>query len=71
MIPTSTQIGYIVLFAPAFPIAALFVYVATALKLKNDAFKLLRLYQRPFPRVANSIGTWETVIQVHRFVDRL
>ncbi len=58
------QIGYIVLFAPAFPLAALVVYAATAIKIKNDAFKLLRLYQRPFPRIVNSIGTWETVIQV-------
>ena len=61
-------VGYVVLFAPAFPLAALFVYIFTAMKLKNDAFKLLRLYQRPLPRIKNGIGTWEHVIVVLGFL---
>lgn len=42
--------------------------MTTAIKLKNDAYKLLRLYRRPLPRIRKGIGTWERVIQVLGFI---
>merc|ERR1719482_1886880 len=41
------QIGYIVLFAPAFPIASLVCYVSFLFEIRSDAYKLLCNTQRP------------------------
>ena len=47
---TIIETGYVVLFAPAFPAAAIFVYVVNIIKIRVDAFKLLKLAKRPLPK---------------------
>ena len=44
------QIGYVVLFAPAFPLAAFVVYVVNLFRQRADAYRLLKLTRRPWPR---------------------
>jgi len=58
------QIGYIVLFAPAFPVAALVTYANNLVRLRADAFLLLSSTQRPRYQGAEDIGSWETVLSV-------
>ena len=41
------QVGYLVLFAPAFPVAAGVCYVSFLFEMRTDAFKLLANTQRP------------------------
>mmetsp|Transcript_11369 Transcript_11369/g.31484 ORF Transcript_11369/g.31484 Transcript_11369/m.31484 type:complete len:272 (-) Transcript_11369:904-1719(-) len=56
------QLGYIVLFAPAFPIAAAVTYVFNLVRLRGEAFLLLKLTQRPLYAGAEDIGSWDTVL---------
>lgn len=56
------QIGYIVLFAPAFPIASLVCYGLLLLELRNGALKLLATTQRPRYAGAQDIGSWQKVL---------
>jgi hypothetical protein len=56
------QIGYIVLFAPAFPIVSLICYVSFLFEIRTDAYKLLRNTQRPRYAGAQDIGSWQKVL---------
>jgi roadblock/LC7 domain-containing protein len=56
------QLGYVVLFAPAFPIAALVSYVNTVTEMRSDAYKFLYSTQRPRLAWAQDIGSWQTVL---------
>lgn len=62
------QIGYIVLFAPAFPLAALVTYVNNLVRLRADAFLLLESTQRPRYQGAEDIGSWDSVLSVITFL---
>ena len=53
------QIGYIVLFAPAFPLASLVCYGSFLLEIRADAYKLLVNTQRPCYAGAQDIGSWQ------------
>lgn len=57
-----TQLGYVVLFAPAFPIAALVCYASFLLEIRTDAYKLLVNTQRPRYAGAQDIGSWLKVL---------
>jgi hypothetical protein len=56
------QLGYIVLFAPAFPIASLVSYLSFLFEIRSDAFKLLSNFQRPVYACAQDIGSWQHVM---------
>ncbi|KAI8829643.1 calcium-activated chloride channel-domain-containing protein [Chytriomyces cf. hyalinus JEL632] len=57
------QFGYIALFACSFPLAPLFALVNNTYELRADAYKLLVVYQRPQPFLAQDIGVWAAVIK--------
>ena len=57
------QLGYVVLFAPAFPILALVSYASFLVELRSDAYKLLANSQRPRYRCAQDIGSWQRVLE--------
>mmetsp|Transcript_84755 Transcript_84755/g.169282 ORF Transcript_84755/g.169282 Transcript_84755/m.169282 type:complete len:737 (-) Transcript_84755:133-2343(-) len=57
------QLGYVVLFAPAFPIASLVSYLSFLTEIRSDAFKLLTITQRPRYRSAQDIGSWMAVME--------
>lgn len=42
------QFGYVMLFAPVFPLAALCALINNILEIRSDAFKLCFVFQRPF-----------------------
>jgi len=56
------QIGYVVLFAPAFPFAATLCYFSFQLEMRTDAYKLLVNTQRPPYLGAQGIGSWHKVL---------
>lgn len=56
------------LFAPAFPVAALVTYVNNLVRLRADAFLLLRSTQRPRYQGAEDIGSWDSVLSVITFL---
>eukprot|EP01052_Picozoa_sp_SAG31_P039593 SAG31_NODE_5519_length_2482_cov_2.359211_2_plen_220_part_00 len=45
------QFGYIVLFAPAFPLAPLFAFINNVIEIRMSGFKLCHGYQRPVCKV--------------------
>ncbi|KAI8615853.1 calcium-activated chloride channel-domain-containing protein [Chytriomyces sp. MP71] len=57
------QFGYIALFACSFPLAPLFALLNNIYEIRADAFKLLCVYQRPEPFLAQDIGVWGTILR--------
>jgi hypothetical protein len=55
------QYGYGTLFVVALPISSLFSLLSNLKLCSLDAWKLVNLYQRPIPKPAEDIGTWQTV----------
>lgn len=56
--------GYITLFASAFPLAPLIIFIFHFLEEKSDKYKIYSLYRRPQPERANTIGSWRTVLNM-------
>ncbi|XP_026316071.1 anoctamin-8-like [Hyposmocoma kahamanoa] len=58
-----TQLGHVVLFSSAFPLAAVCAMLNNMAEVRADAFKLCHVAQRPFgERVAN-IGSWQHAME--------
>ncbi|KAA6400842.1 MAG: hypothetical protein EZS28_003627 [Streblomastix strix] len=56
------QFGFITLFAPAFPLAALFSFVGNVIQLRSDPAKICFSMQRPIPISSASIGSFLPVL---------
>ena len=56
--------GYLILFLPAAPIAALIGFLSVAVEIHGDLFKLSGQYLRPFPQGAQDIGSWQGAFQL-------
>ena len=57
------QYGFIVLFAPAFPLAALLGWLNNIFRLKVNGYKLCAMHRRPIYQCAEDIGSWMLVLQ--------
>ncbi|CAH1392682.1 unnamed protein product [Nezara viridula] len=58
------QLGYVVLFSSAFPLAALCALINNLVEMRSDAFKLCFIFQRPFGQRVPNIGTWQNAMEV-------
>ncbi|XP_077295391.1 anoctamin 8 white walker [Arctopsyche grandis] len=58
------QLGYVVLFSSAFPLAAFCALANNLIEVRGDAFKLCFVSQRPFSRRVNSIGSWQHAMEI-------
>ncbi|XP_037877100.1 anoctamin-8 isoform X2 [Bombyx mori] len=58
-----TQLGHVVLFSSAFPLAAACALLNNAAEVRADAFKLCHVAQRPFGERVNSIGSWQNAME--------
>ncbi|XP_045506984.1 anoctamin-8-like [Colias croceus] len=58
-----TQLGHVVLFSAAFPLAALCALLNNACEIRADAFKLCHVAQRPFGERVSSIGSWQHAME--------
>lgn len=56
------QFGYITLFAAAFPLSGALSLFFNIIETSSDAFKLRYAYRRPFPKMVNGIGSWQSFI---------
>lgn len=59
-----TQLGHVLLFSAAFPLAALCALLNNACEVRADAFKLCHVAQRPFGERVSSIGSWQVCVRV-------
>lgn len=55
------QFGYTAMFITALPVAALFALLSNFVNIRFKGFKLFNLHQRPFPKGAEDIGTWQMI----------
>ena len=62
LLELAIQLGYITLFAAAFPLASLVSVATTWLEARSDAFKYAFALQRPIPRRQADMGVWESVL---------
>ncbi|KAK0399546.1 hypothetical protein QR680_003097 [Steinernema hermaphroditum] len=58
------QFGYVLLFSPAFPLAAFCALANNLVEIRVDAFKLCNTVQRPFGRRVKDIGAWQKAMEV-------
>merc|ERR1712093_239350 len=58
------QYGYVTMFATALPIGSLLCLINNIVEIRSDAFKLVNVYQRPFYKGAQDIGTWFEILRV-------
>lgn len=56
------QMGYVVLFSAAFPLAGVCALANNLLEIRSDAFKLAHVHQRPFGQRVANIGTWQNAV---------
>lgn len=62
------QFGYLVLFAPAFPLAPFLAFVNNVVEIRTSGFKMCFAYQRPKWRARSGIGSWLAVMNVLGFL---
>ena len=55
------QFGYNALFATALPISSFFSLASNFVEIKGDAWKLVNIFQRPVPIIAEDIGSWQSI----------
>mgnify|MGYP000846242841 CR=1 FL=1 len=58
------QLGYVVLFAPAFPLASALLFASFYFELRTDAYKMVCNTRRPPYIGGEDIGSWQTVLRV-------
>ncbi len=58
------QFGYSTLFVTAYPLAPFMSLLNNYIEIRVDAMKLCRVSRRPFPKSAEDIGTWQTILEV-------
>ena len=56
------QLGYVTLFASAYPLASSVAIVANYIELRSDAFKLSSVVQKPSAYRAAGFGMWNTLV---------
>lgn len=64
------QLGYVILFSSAFPLAALCAMLNNLIEIRSDAFKLVYVCQRPFGQRVPNIGTWQVIVCLLQIVLR-
>eukprot|EP00794_Sanderia_malayensis_P019137 gene19137-21054_t len=62
------QFGYVFLFSAAYPLAAFWALMNNLIEIRSDAFKLCRMYRRPFFECASSIGAWQAAFEMMSIV---
>ncbi|XP_053958995.1 uncharacterized protein LOC128863716 isoform X1 [Anastrepha ludens] len=58
------QMGYVVLFSAAFPLAGICALINNFMEIRSDAFKLAHVHQRPFGQRVANIGTWQNAFSI-------
>jgi len=62
------QFGYLVLFAPAFPLAPFLAFINNVIEIRSFGFKICRAYKRPHWKARTGIGAWSGVLNFLGFL---
>lgn len=58
------QFGYVFLFSSAFPLAAVWALLNNITEIRSDAFKMCKVFRRPFAETASNIGAWQLAFEL-------
>ncbi|XP_071174438.1 anoctamin-10-like isoform X2 [Mytilus edulis] len=58
------QFGYVFLFSSAFPLAAVWALLNNVTEIRSDAFKMCKVFRRPFAETASNIGAWQLAFEL-------
>ena len=62
------QYGYLVMFAPVFPVCFLLAAANNVQEIRGDLMKIVHLGRRPVPRAAKDIGVWYVFLKLFTFM---
>jgi Ca2+-binding EF-hand superfamily protein len=62
------QFGYIVLFAPAFPLAPFLAFINNVIEIRTSGLKFCSGFQRPVSKSQQGIGSWLSVMNILGFL---
>ncbi|KAJ8247450.1 hypothetical protein GJAV_G00246520 [Gymnothorax javanicus] len=62
------QFGYLSLFSCVYPLTAVFLLLNNVTEIRTDAFKICRLFQKPFSAPIANMGVWQAAFEILGFV---
>mmetsp|Transcript_40788 Transcript_40788/g.95684 ORF Transcript_40788/g.95684 Transcript_40788/m.95684 type:complete len:173 (+) Transcript_40788:2049-2567(+) len=58
------QLGYVCLFASAYPLAATIAFISNVIEVRTDATKIAFVHRKCHPERISNIGIWNTLISI-------
>ncbi|XP_026991433.1 anoctamin-10 [Tachysurus fulvidraco] len=62
------QFGYLSLFSCVYPLTAVLLLINNITEIRGDAYKICRLFRKPFSPPESGIGVWQTAFEVLSFL---
>ncbi|KAJ7997799.1 hypothetical protein DPEC_G00215870 [Dallia pectoralis] len=62
------QFGYLSLFSCVYPLTAVFLLINNVMEIRGDAYKICKLFRKPFSAPVSNLGVWQTAFEVLGFV---
>ncbi|KAM8751479.1 anoctamin-10 isoform 1-T2 [Acanthopagrus schlegelii] len=62
------QFGYLSLFSCVYPLTAVLLLINNLTEIRSDAYKICKLFRKPFSPPAASMGVWQIAFEVLSFV---
>uniref|UniRef100_A0A8C6USC6 Anoctamin n=1 Tax=Neogobius melanostomus TaxID=47308 RepID=A0A8C6USC6_9GOBI len=62
------QFGYLSLFSCVFPLTAVLLLINNFTEIRADAYKICKLFRKPFSAPADNMGVWQIAFEVLSFV---
>eukprot|EP00063_Salmo_salar_P005019 XP_013979854.1 PREDICTED: anoctamin-10-like isoform X2 [Salmo salar] len=62
------QFGYLSLFSCVYPLTAVLLLLNNITEIRGDAYKICKLFRKPFSAPVSNMGVWQTAFEVLGFV---
>ncbi|KAM7003081.1 anoctamin-10 isoform 2-T2 [Tautogolabrus adspersus] len=62
------QFGYLSLFSCVYPLTAVLLLINNLTEIRADAYKICKLFRKPFSPPVTNLGVWQTAFEVLSFV---
>uniref|UniRef100_A0A3Q2ZGS7 Anoctamin n=1 Tax=Hippocampus comes TaxID=109280 RepID=A0A3Q2ZGS7_HIPCM len=62
------QFGYLSLFSCVYPLTAVLLLINNVMEIRSDAYKICKLFRKPFSAPAANMGVWQIAFEILSFV---
>ncbi|XP_077423505.1 anoctamin-10 isoform X1 [Vanacampus margaritifer] len=62
------QFGYLSLFSCVYPLTAVLLLINNVMEIRSDAYKICKLFRKPFCAPAANMGVWQIAFEILSFV---